>query len=152
MQFNIAFLGIDPGPTYSAFVEWTGTEIGAKGIVETKDLVSTIKDIDAPWAVEHIASYGMAVGKEIFETCYWIGELRLAARQQGIMFLPVFRKQVVLHHCLSPRATDSNVRQALIDRLGPPGTKKSPGATYGVAKDMWSALAIALYAADISVS
>jgi hypothetical protein len=46
------------------------------------------------------------------------------------------------------RAKDQNIRQALIDRLGPPGTKKNPGPTYGVTSHMWSALAVAVTAHD----
>ncbi len=41
-----------------------------------------------------------------------------------------------------------NIRQALIDRFGPPGKKKAPGATYGLSGDMWSALAVAVTFTD----
>jgi hypothetical protein len=42
------------------------------------------------------------------------------------------------------KAKDANIRQALIDKIGPQGTKKDPGPTYGISKDVWSALAIAV--------
>jgi hypothetical protein len=41
------------------------------------------------------------------------------------------------------------VRQALIDRLGPQGTKKNPGPTYGMRSHLWAALAVAVYAGDV---
>ena len=45
-------------------------------------------------------------------------------------------------------AKDSNVRMAMLDRWGAPGTKLSPGVTFGLAKDEWSALAIASTVTD----
>jgi hypothetical protein len=41
------------------------------------------------------------------------------------------------------------VRQALIDRLGPQGTKKNPGPTYGMRSHLWAALAVGVYAWDV---
>jgi hypothetical protein len=60
----------------------------------------------------------------------------------------VYRRDVKLHLCHSPRAKDANVRQALIDRLGPQGTKKNPGPTYGMKSHLWAALAVGVYAMD----
>jgi hypothetical protein len=55
---------------------------------------------------------------------------------------------VKLHLCNSPRAKDGNVRQALIDRVGPQGTKKGQGPTYGIKSHEWAALAVAVYGWD----
>jgi hypothetical protein len=93
-----------------------------------------------------IASYGMAVGKEVFETCVWIGRFVEVARVEPRL---VYRRDAKLHLCHSPRAKDANVRQALIDRLGPQGTKKNPGPTYGMRSHLWAALAVAVYAGDV---
>lgn len=92
-------------------------------------------------AVEMIASYGMPVGKEVFETCVWIGRF-VQAWQPG-EFAYVYRRDVKLHLCGSPKAKDPNVRQALLDLYGPQGTKKAPGPTYGLKADEWAALAVA---------
>jgi hypothetical protein len=54
-----------------------------------------------------------------------------------------------MHLCNSMRAKDANVRQALIDRFGPVGTKKQPGKLYGVATHYWAALGVAVYSADV---
>ena len=49
------------------------------------------------------------------------------ARPEAV--IRVKRSAVKLHQCGSNRAKDANVRQALIDKMGPPGTKKAPGPT-----------------------
>jgi hypothetical protein len=82
----------------------------------------------------------MAVGREVFETCVWIGRF---VERLGIVTL-VYRKDVKLTICGSPRAKDANVRAALIDRLGQVGTKNNPGPLYGMKSHLWSALAVAV--------
>ena len=96
-----------------------------------------------------IASYGMAVGASVFETCVWIGRFMAEAfSSSGRDLHRVFRKDVKLHLCNSPRAKDANVRQALLDRIGPQGTKKAQGPTYGIKSHEWAALAVAVYGWD----
>lgn len=87
---------------------------------------------------EMIASYGMPVGKEVFDTCIFIGQLLNTFPKM----LRVTRNSVKNAVCHSSKANDANIRQALIDIYGPPGTKKNPGPTFGVTKDMWAALAV----------
>lgn len=107
-------------------------------------------------AIEMIASYGMPVGREVFETCVWIGRLH-AAIEHATASPPtlVVRQPVKLHHCHSSSARDSNVRQALVDRFASgqgnygKGTKKDPGWFYGFHRDVWQAYALAVYAADV---
>lgn len=94
---------------------------------------------DKQLVVEQVASMGMAVGAEVFETVFWTGRF---CQAWGRDFHRIKRHQVKMHLCGNMRAKDANIRQALIDQLGPPGTKKSPGATYGISGDVWSALAI----------
>ena len=99
-------------------------------------------------AIEGFQSFGMPVGKEVFDTAYYIGRLMQIAEDLGSKTRMVYRSDVKLHHCLTPRAKDANIRQAMLDRFGAQGTKKNPGKTYGISKDMWSALAIATFTAD----
>lgn len=107
-------------------------------------------------AIEMIASYGMAVGKEVFETCVWIGRFQqlLDVYAQDVPCDLVVRKDVKMHHCLTATAKDSNITQALIDRFasGQPnrgkGTKVAPGWFFGFAKDIWQAYALAVLVAD----
>lgn len=105
-------------------------------------------------AVEMIASYGMAVGCEVFDTCVWIG--RFIERWDRSEPRMVYRRDVKLHLCHDSRAKDPNVRQALIDRFGPGkekaiGKKASPGPLYGMSGDCWSALAVAITAAEMDM-
>lgn len=97
-------------------------------------------------AIEKIASYGMPVGAEVFDTCIWIGRFVQAA--SDIRHRLITRQAVKVHLCNSVKAKDSNIRQALIDRFGPVGTKAKPGALYGVKSHAWAALAVAVTAHD----
>ena len=57
------------------------------------------------------------------------------------------RRAVKLALCGDSRAKDANIRQALIDRFGGSaavGRKAAPGPLYGITRDVWSALAIAV--------
>lgn len=108
------------------------------------------------FAIERIASYGMAVGREVFETCEWVGRFTEAlASGVGTMPAYAYRRDVKLHHCHSSKATDTNVRQALVDRFAcgvrnyGKGTKAEPGWFYGFAADLWAAYAVAVYRADV---
>ncbi len=92
--------------------------------------------------IEMIASYGMPVGKEVFETCVWIG--RFIQRRDCASYYYVYRKDEKINICGSMKAKDSNIRQALIDRFGQVGTKKNPGWFYGFKADIWSAYAVGI--------
>jgi hypothetical protein len=146
---------IDPGPTESAYVEYDGVKPLDAGIIANESLrlaVMDRHDCDA-LAIEGIACYGMAVGKETFDTCIWIGRF---IERWGCKHTLVYRPDVKLHLCKSARAKDANVRQALIDRYGPSkavavGLKKSPGPLYGIKSHMWSALAVAVTYCDLAV-
>ena len=99
-----------------------------------------------------IASYGMAVGQSVFETCVWIGrfiqELEDNYYNDSLKF--IYRKDEKMNLCGSMKAKDSNIVQALIDRFAPntpnkgKGTKKEPGWFYGFKKDIWQAYAVAV--------
>lgn len=99
--------------------------------------------------VEMIGHYGtgMAPGKEVYDTCVWIGRFVQAWAGGGVgrgepRLLK--RQSVKIHLCGSARAKDPNIRAALIDKLGAPGTKKEPGPTYGIKSHLWAALGVAV--------
>lgn len=140
-------LAIDPGTHESGWCVYEAGKVCTSGVWPNEQLLA---ELPRPpngqlLAIEMIASYGMAVGKEVFETCVWIG------RYQQAWFAPndvklVYRGQVKQLLCKSARAKDANIRQALIDMIGPQGTKRAPGPTYGVRSHAWAALAVAVTA------
>jgi hypothetical protein len=144
-------LAIDPGPEKSAFVAWDSEEetIFCCGIY-TNEFVKdqVIRILPDSVCIEMVACYGMPVGKEVFETCLWIGRFTEAVECLGVNANLIFRRDIKLHLCNSVKAKDSNIRQALIDRFGAVGTKKAPGKLYGIKSHLWAALAVAVYQAD----
>lgn len=138
-------MAVDPGPVLSAYCVFDGERVLDAGKLPNEELLPILEAYSGPLAIEMIASYGMAVGAEVFETCVWIGRF-LQVSKGFVVRVP--RLKVKLHLCHSPKAKDANVRQALIDRLGPAGTKKSPGPTFGLSGDMWAALAVAAWFHD----
>ena len=142
----MSILALDPGTTESGWVLFDGGKVSGAGVMENAFVLEMLRDSRADMlAIEMIASYGMAVGREVFETCVWVGRFQQAWREpSGVKLL--YRQAVKLHLCNSPRAKDANIRQALIDMLGPQGTKKAPGPTYGVSSHAWAALGVAVTA------
>lgn len=148
-------LAIDPGNTESAFCLYdTETKTPIRfAKVPNRELIQSMKASNAPkmCVIEMIASYGMPVGATVFETCLWIGRFIEAWNSKGIQYEEprlMFRREVKLHLCNSVKAKDGNISQALRDRFGEKGTKKNPGLLYGISKDCWAALAVAVTWAD----
>lgn len=149
-------LAIDPGPTHSALVVYDprnrsvvqyGKPLNHHLAKHVREWSTLAKHADV-MAIEMIASYGMPVGAEVFNTCVWIG--RLIESWSGLYEL-VYRREVKLHLCGSARAKDGNVRHALIDAFGGKdaiGTKKRPGPLHGIKADCWAALGVAITFAD----
>ena len=159
-------LGVDPGERFSGVVLWDSeTEvIVEKAEMGNEDLAVYLKGCALPFpsrevdvvAVENVASYGMPVGAEVFETCRWIGEFRRITKDLHLRYVPVPRKEIMLHLCCSARAKDKNIHAALTERFGDyshgktgKGTKKFPGKLFGVKDHLWSALAVAVVMGDM---
>lgn len=147
-------LAIDPGPEQSACVLLGENLRPLKfGKVDNPSILPVINDWSLGanhFVVEMIASYGMPVGAEVFETALWIGRFwQKASTCNYDRLIKVYRKEVKMNLCQSMKAKDSNIRQALIDRFGVVGTKKAPGWFYGVSKDVWSAIAVGVTYADM---
>ena len=148
-------LAIDPGNLESAYVTlYDDLKILSFGKIDNEVLLSHIytrKFCDCEIvAIEMIASYGMAVGKTVFDTCVFIGQLKEAvANVNNPKVTYIYRKDEKINLCGSMKAKDSNIRQALIDRFGVVGVKKSPGWFYGVSKDVWSAIAVGVTYSDM---
>ena len=161
-------IGIDPGNIESAMSIYDGTRIVFCQKIPNKtdsdvewDFFDTFKHqyilahkefsmggLVEKVFIETIQSYGMPVGQEVFETCFYIGRLQLLLEQNNIPYEMVKRSDIKLHHCGTTRAKDTNIKAALIERFGDKGTKSAPGFFFGVTGDGWSACAIAIHGHD----
>lgn len=100
--------------------------------------------------IEMVGHYGtgMPAGKDVFDTCVWIGRFIQHFTALGLSVTTMMRAEVKMNLCGTMRAKDSNIRQALVDRFASgasnygKGTKKEPGWFYGFAADMWQAYAL----------
>lgn len=158
-------LAIDPGSEQSAYVVYdTETmEIKGMGLVENKGFLCGFRGdgrtffnewYDAP-VIEFPVPRGQKVYHQLFETIWWIGRFEEA---RGLM-LHVDRKDVKMCLCHKVfKITDANVTAAIRSRyygISPGGgskpeigTKKEPGPLYGVKKDIWAALGVAITYAE----
>lgn len=143
-------LAIDPGNTETgyAILQLPEFQLIEFGKTENNALLGRFKaplNVDAV-AIEMVASYGMAVGREVFETCVWIGRFTQALQGENINY--IYRREEKLALCHDSKAKDSNIRQALIDRYAKhdfkngKGVKANPDVFYGVSKDVWQAIAV----------
>ena len=143
-------LAIDPGNIESAYCiigkeTYKPIEFGKIDNQQMLRQIGLFKNIDCI-VIEKVASYGMAVGKEVFDTCEWYGRFiqKYCDTNNSQTIEYVFRKDVKVNLCNSMKAKDSNIRQSLIDRFGVVGIKKNPGWFYGFKKDIWSAYAVGI--------
>jgi len=116
------------------------------GILENQALIDTFDYVVADvLVIEQIKSYGMPMDDNILDTIFWSGRM---AQAWSFRCERIGRKTIAAELCGSAKASDSNVRQALINLFGGKteaiGSKINPGPLYGVAKDVWSALAVAV--------
>lgn len=146
-------LAIDPGNIESAYVlvETDGLSIRILQAdkVPNEEMLSIVRTSFADVMVlEMVASYGMPVGREVFDTCVWIGRFWQVDEYNRVEL--IYRKEEKLNLCRNAAAKDANVMRALIDRFAThdlrsgKGTKKSPDYFYGFRKDMWAAFAVAV--------
>ena len=154
----VDLIGIDPGTTHSGWVSLDGNgHVVRAGILKNEALLAqlgqSLEERQQTLAIEWVSSYGMPVGREVFETCRWVGRFQEAWHTPGeVVFIT--RAEVKLQLCHSSRAKDQNVRQALIDLFQPTGggavpqigTARHKGPLYGVHSHAWSALAVAVVA------
>jgi len=154
-------LAVDPGTLESGYCALLGGKVVAAGVIGNAELLPYLQRAhfrlgEYTLSLEMVASYGMPVGREVFETVRWIGRFQQAWHDPEAVRL-VYRQDVKSHLCHSSKAKDSNVRQAVLDRFEPTGggktpqvgTKKKPGPLYGVSSHAISALAVAIYSLEV---
>lgn len=114
-------LAIDPGTIKSGWVILEDGIPTSSGWHDNEALLGIIvvnaHDI-TDLAIEDITSYGMPVGRDVFETVRWTGRFDYAAQTAEIPTTYVGRKEVLLELCGSPRGKDGTLRQAVIDHYG----------------------------------
>ncbi len=139
-------LAIDPGTTQSGFVLYDG-KVLSSGVMPNEDLLRIVADdrSDA-LAIEKIVSYGNVVNNDTFDTCEWIGRFQQAWACPAEV-VKVKRLEVKKALGLMGSAKDKDVNGALLALIGPKGTKRDPGPTYGVSSHAWAALGVAYAAA-----
>lgn len=148
-------LAIDPGTTESGWCLYIDGVPHGCGVLPNEGMLGqvagheTIFRGDAYLAIEMVASYGMAVGKETFRTVWWSGRFAQAWPDHDRL-VEVYRSDVKMHLCRSMKATDANIRQRIIDLFGGKdaaiGRKATPGPLYEVKSHAWAALAVAMTA------
>ena len=151
-------MAVDPGNEESAYVVMDKTTYKPVdfGKIKNEALLDYIFD-DLPdgvdtLVIEKVASYGMAVGATVFDTCIWTGRIVqnyidfTSPYHQKVEY--IYRKEEKMNLCNSMKAKDSNIRQALIDRFAEfdfkngKGTKSNKDFFYGFSKDIWAAYAV----------
>lgn len=141
-------LSIDPGNIESAYcLIDTETYKPIKFAKSENELVlyEVEKEEYDVLVIEMIASYGMAVGKSVFDTCVWIGRFIQASPKD---FEYIYRKEEKMNLCGSMKAKDTNIRQSLIDRFAEfdlkqgKGTKDNKDFFYGFKSDIWASYAV----------
>lgn len=142
-------LAIDPGNKESAYVLMDGYEIVEFDKVNNEFLLYYIDKLrqreEFHAVIEMVASYGLPVGKDVFETCVFIGRIIEHCKSHDFMY----RKDVKMNLCHTLKGTnDTTVKHALIDRFAMhdfrtgKGTKKNNDWFYGFSNDVWSAYAV----------
>ena len=153
------YLAIDPGNIFSAYtIIDDAKNLLDFGILENNALKKKIEqdDFDSEFnlvAIEMLQCYGMPVGKSVLDTCVWIGRFQEVIEDNYHIDVDFYgRKKVVAHICGSVQAGDKNIRQAILDMYPATGggatpqigIKKQRGPLFGVSKDVWAALAVAI--------
>ena len=148
-------LAIDPGTTESGvcLVRTEDCRPIAFDKIKNEDVEEWVWEkcsgLEFDLVIEMVATYGMPVGREVFETCVWIGRF-IEQIDNGDKYNFIYRNDEKITLCRSPRANDATIKQALVDRFawGQPnygkGNAKNPGWFYGFKADVWSSYACAI--------
>jgi len=142
---NLLILSIDTGTTESAYVyvDSETYKIEEFGKIPNADMLEIVRHgyYDA-LVVEMFSSYGMRVGKEVFESIVMIGRCLEANYPRIPEAVRIRRYEVKSHICGKASAKDADVLGALKERFGDKGTKASPGFFYGIKRDCWQAFGL----------
>ncbi len=141
-------IGIDPGPTVSAWAAWDTETKRCPGsaTIGNIDFLDRMRNalIDNI-CIEDVAFYGRVLNCETFETLRMIGRLQEIFPQHTLVTFPV----KALHFCNSrSKVTSGQMAQVLMARYGKKGTQKQPGPFLGVSGHAWDAVSCAIWLAE----
>lgn len=155
----MSLLAIDPGTTESAYVvfEPYGRKAVGFGYALNDEVLKIIETNHYEEAVdifiEEVRCYGMAVGRDVFETVKWTGRFAQAAIDSGHRVHWIGRKEVLMHLNGRTTASKAEVYAGLRDWFGvtekqAKGTVLHPGPMYGMNVHIRDALALAILASE----
>jgi len=141
-------LAVDPGPVTSGVVTFSTETLSVIKAWPAMDNEIVLQNARGAFsydllACESIEAMYAHVGKETIRTIRFTGRIEEIGDAIGKPARLLSPQEVKQRVCGTASAKDPAVRQALIDHLGAPGTKGEQGATYGVSKHAWRALAVA---------
>lgn len=157
---------IDPGPERSGWVQWGRQFDGMMplgvGLIdsgadwENEDVLALARVASHrdTILVEEVLPFECA-GRPIVHSIRFTGRLEEIAHSARATFHVLPYHKVRVHLTGNPRAKESAVRAAVLERFGgsdklAKGTKKEPGPLYGISGHAWSALALALAHIDLA--
>ena len=158
-------LSIDPGSSESAYVLMNNdlkpiifgkfTNLNVRAEIRRILRMYYSPDRSISVVTEMVACYDMAVGKEVFDTCVWVGRFTEMAEHENVNTYYIYRREEKMNLCKTMKAKDSNIIQALADRFAPDtpnkgkGVKAHKGWFYGFKKDIWQAYAVGVTYYDL---
>ena len=110
-------LAVDPGTEKSGWCLLAPDgEVHDFGWSENEDVQVRANELSAfeVLLIEDISNYGMAVGRDTFETVKWMGRFDTVHHNHEYITRPTIKAAL----CNSVKATDANIRQAVIDWYG----------------------------------
>ena len=145
----MSIIGIDPGSAETAYtiIDHDYNILASDKLPNSMLMVLLTQMEVSEVAIESIQSYGMAVGREVFDTCFMIGRLQQKLEDMGKPVTLYPRPEYTRRLCGVGKVNDAILRQALLLRFG--GDKKGePLFLLKGASDKRSAFAVAVYHLD----
>tara|TARA_R100001163_G_scaffold64377_1_gene58445 strand:+ start:3371 stop:3886 length:516 start_codon:yes stop_codon:yes gene_type:complete len=156
-------LGIDPGTRASGLVLFDMTDGHVKHAdkaIDHDDLMCAFYNerldvggsplaggLALTWdqvVIECLSPAGQVIGHDTFDTIFWVGRMFEAARGPKMPGVELLTRNEIKKRLLGRTnipGADKHIRQVLVDQVGPKGTKREPGPTFGCSSHSWAALA-----------
>lgn len=155
-------LAIDPGNEKSGYtlIDMQTYVPIQHGKIDNDKLEELMLELDYEHLVlEMVASYGMSVGKSVFDTVFHTG--RFSGIKTSVKYTRITRSQVKMHLLGRTSAKDTHITQFLVqrfltteemDRWGDygKGVKADKGYFYGFNNDIYQAYAVGVTWLDVT--